>query len=66
MLVEGLHAVEAALGHDRGEVAGALGVGDGLGGTAGIDHDLEDGDATAVAGPADQPLPDDAAQGGGQ
>jgi hypothetical protein len=66
MLVEGLHAVEAALGDDRGEVAGALGVGDGLGGAAGVDHDLEDGDAAAVAGPADQALADNAAQGRGQ
>jgi hypothetical protein len=66
VLVEGLHAVEAALGHDRGEVAGAVGVGDGFRRPAGVDHDLEDGDAAAGAGPSDQALADDAAQGGGQ
>jgi hypothetical protein len=64
--VEGLHAVEAALGHDRGLVAGAVGVGDRLRRPPGVDHDLEDGHPAAVAGPADQPLADDAAQGGGQ
>ena len=66
VLVEGLHAVEAALGHDRGQIARPLRVGDGFGRPARVDHDLEDGHPAAVAGPADQALADDAAQGGGQ
>jgi hypothetical protein len=61
VLVEGLHAVEAALGHDRGQVAGPFRVRDRLGRPAGVDHHLQHGHPAAVAGPADQPLADDAA-----